>query len=190
MSSQREKWRKQSSSSNEHFYLFQLSCIQLPAKGFSCDKKGCRILKRDTVGLRLFSGSWIRNPCPFFSWGHSSSPGDGEPLSQQVVLLSQTLILNCHKSIPTLMLRLLLPCLPFQPFLLTVTAAQDPLTLLNPSLDAASRKSKVPAPDTTGCGQCCDLTLHKNSLKKKFSSVYVCTHTCLLFYFIFLFNWN
>lgn len=131
------------------------------------------------VVLRFFSGSWVRNPCPFSFWGHSSSPGDGKPISQRVGLLSQTLMLNCHKSIPTLMLRLLLPHPHFHPFLLILIAACEPLMLLNPSLDTAPRKSKAPAPDTVGC----ELTLHKNNLKLKFSSVSLCTHTRLLFYF-------
>lgn len=30
-------------------YIFQLSCIQFPAKGFSCDEQDCKIQKRDTV---------------------------------------------------------------------------------------------------------------------------------------------
>lgn len=30
-------------------YIFQLPCIQFPAKGFSCDEQGCKIQRRDTV---------------------------------------------------------------------------------------------------------------------------------------------
>lgn len=30
-------------------YKFQLSCIQFPAKGFSCDEQGCKIQRQDTV---------------------------------------------------------------------------------------------------------------------------------------------
>lgn len=145
--------------------------------------------------LRFFSGSWVWNPCPSLSLGHSSFAGDGKPLSQRVVLLSQTLMLNCHKSIPTSMLRLLLPSPPFHPCLFTLITAQDPLTLLNQSLDTPPRKNKEAAPDAACCSQCGELMLcKKTSLKKKSQlcvsvHVHTCAHTHAS-YFIFLFNWN
>lgn len=139
--------------------------------------------------LWFFSGSRVRNPCPSLPSGHSSFAGDGKPLSQRVVLLSQTLMLNCHKSIPTSMLRLLLPRPPFHPFLFTLIAARDPLMLLNQSLDTPPRKNKEAAPDAARCGRRDELTLPKKTSLKKMSTLclcacaHVCAHACLLFYF-------
>lgn len=149
-------------------FIFQLACIQLPAKGFSCDKKGCKVPKQDMVVLPFFSGSWVRNPCPFFFWGHSSSPGDGKPISQRVGLLSETLMPNCHKSIPTLMLRLLLPHPRFHPFLLTLIVAQDPLMLLNPSEHPGKAKLQLQTLLAVSW------PYNKNSLQRKFSSAQPC----------------
>lgn len=35
-------------------FIFWLTCIQLPAKGLSCDKKGCKIPKGDMVVYHSF----------------------------------------------------------------------------------------------------------------------------------------
>lgn len=165
-------------------FIFQLSCIQLPAKGFSCDRKGCKILKRDMVGLQLFSGSWVRNPCPFFSWGHSSSPGDGKPLSQRVVLLLQTLMLNCHNS--NLDAQAAATPSPFPP-LSPHSDCSPGSSHVTKSISGHSTQEKQSA-SSRHCwlwpGPWADLTQEQPQKKIELCvSVHVCTHTCLLFYF-------
>lgn len=134
--------------------------------------------------MRFLPGRRAQNPCPSLCLGHSSYPGDGKPLSRRVVPLSQTVMPNCHKSIPTSVLRLLLPQPPFHPFLFKQIAAQDPLVLLNQSLDTAPRKNKEAATRGADRGQRDELTLCKASLKNVSSvCLSACTHTCLPFYF-------
>lgn len=169
-------------------YIFQCSCIQFPAKGFSCDEQGCKIQKRDTVFLWFFSGSRLWTPCPSLSSGHSSFTGDGKPLSQRVVQLSQTLMLNCHKSIPTWMLRLLLlPRPPFHPFSLHMDRSPGSSHVTKSTFGHSTRGGSTrgcwlrPAPRADD--------MRDDQPKKNMSPLclcacaHVCTHTCLLFYF-------
>lgn len=58
-------WEKAATTS---IFIFQLACIQLPAKGFSCDKKGCKIPKGDMVVYDSFQAAEYEIPVP-------SSPG-------------------------------------------------------------------------------------------------------------------
>lgn len=84
------------------------------------------------------------------------------------------------------MLGLLLPIPPFQPILFKPTAAQDPLTLPNQSLDTAPRKNKEAAamrvrPERHQAQQ------PKSRQPGVPARTRAHTHAS---YFIFLFNWN
>lgn len=176
-------------------YIFQRSCLQFPAKGFSCDEQGCKTQKQDTVFLWFFSGSRVRNPCPSLSSGHSSFAGDGKLLSQRVVLLSQTLMLNCHKSIPTWMLRLLATLSPFPPLCLYTDRSPASSHVTKSTFRRTTKENQNDSP--RGCwlrpAPRVDDTQDDQPKKKCQVCVSVRARTCAhthASYFIFLFNWN